>query len=274
MASITERVFRSTGRHFVTLSCVFTSPNSSEERTCIYSGFLFKVLGLWFYITAGHVIREIEAATKAGFKFDVWRLGDQTAGNRFKNVAIPYSFNLDNWLVVENEDSGLDYAAVPLDQMSIMNLEAGGAQPLDKESWGDHVTEFDHWILVGMPSESVNYDNESVISGRVVLALLDSCDAPDSVWNDTANRFYARLQEGSEAFVKSVVGMSGGPIFALKKINGEWRYNVIGVQSSWFKNIRTIAACPISSFGLAIEKALSEDFPELADKQRGAEGAA
>ena len=107
-ASLNERFMRSVGRHFVTLSCVQTVPNTSGEKILVFSGFLADVGGVWFYVTAGHILRRIQSALSAGTKFDVWRLGDQTAGNRFNNTAIPFAFDIDRWGVIENDEIGLD----------------------------------------------------------------------------------------------------------------------------------------------------------------------
>src|ERR1700710_2916092 len=98
------------GRHIVTLSCGQVSPGSSKEKIWVFSGFIAEVRGVWFYVTAGHILRDIKISMKAGGKFDVWRLGDQTAGNRFKDTAIPFAFGIDDWIVLEDEEVGLDYA--------------------------------------------------------------------------------------------------------------------------------------------------------------------
>lgn len=222
----------------------------------MFSGFLVEIAGSWLYVTAGHVLRDIKAAVDAGSEFDVWRLGDQTAGNRFKDVGIPFDFVFERWLVIESEDSGLDYAAVMLDELYCRLLGAGGAVPLHKDVWGDYVSEHDHWALVGIPSETVTYDGEATIQGRVVLAPLESVGIPEAAGEKSQNQFYARLKSDPEAILNNLAGMSGGPVFSLKKIEGEWKYWIIGVQSGWYRSTRIITACPFSSFGKAIEKEL------------------
>src|SRR5687768_11204105 len=136
---------RSVGRHFVTLSCVQHIPGSGDERIHVSSGFLVDVCGVWFFVTSGHILRRIRLALNAGSTFNVWRLGDQTAGNRFNNTAIPLAFDIDRWGIIENEEIGLDYATLPLESMYCRLLQAGGAVPIDKIAWGDHVTEHDQW---------------------------------------------------------------------------------------------------------------------------------
>jgi hypothetical protein len=44
-------------------------------------------------------------------------------------AAIPYAFDIDRWLVMEDKELGLDYAAVALDTIYQMQLEAGGCKP-------------------------------------------------------------------------------------------------------------------------------------------------
>lgn len=252
MSDLTQLFFRSVGRHFVTLSCVQRRPGTTTEHIVVVSGFLTEVAGCWIYVTAGHVLRDIQTAMRAGSEFDVWRLGDQTAGNPFDDTAIPFDFVLEKWLVIEDEETGVDYAAVALDSMYCRLLNAGGAVPLHRETWGKYVSEHDYWALVGIPSETVAYDGKTIITARIVIAPLRQAEIPEAAGNKSQNQFYAQLTEDSEGKVHDLAGMSGGPIFALKKAEEKWKYWIIGVQSGWYRSTRTITACPFSSFGEAI----------------------
>jgi hypothetical protein len=249
---------KSVGRHFVTLSCVRNVPGEKSEKVLVFSGFLIEIIQVWFYVTAGHILRDIRKAISQGATFDVWRLGDQTAGNRFKDTAIPFGFDIDRWGVIESEQSGLDYAVAPLQDLYCQQLHAGGAIPISKVAWGDHVTEHDQWALVGVPSETVSYEGKTLINARVVVAPLDPVDAPPEAGPKAQNQFYGRLKDDSARVVKDIDGMSGGPVFALKKIEGTWKYMVIGVQSAWYEKSRVVAACPFSIFGLELEKLVSD----------------
>jgi hypothetical protein len=258
MSDLTSRVAKTVGRHFVTLSCVQHPPRNHQASILVFSGFVVEVVGEWFYVTAGHILRDIRTATEEGGTFDIWRLGDQTAGNKFNDTAIPYSFELGYWVVLEDSQTGLDYAAVHLAGLYRQQLEVGGVTAIAKDAWSDHLTDHDHWALVGIPSESVAYDGKSIITARVVIAPLVPADEPALADQKAQNQFYAKLVDGSEQFVKDVDGMSGGPIFSLKKVDETWMYSVIGVQSAWYRTSRTLAACPFSSFGLALEETVRE----------------
>lgn len=258
MNYFTSRVAKTVGRHFVTLSCVQYPPKNDQARIFVFSGFVVEIAGEWFYVTAGHILRKIRAALEAGGTFDIWRLGDQTAGNKFKDTAIPYSFELEHWAVLEDSKIGLDYAAVHLGGLYRRQLEVGGVTAIAKDAWSDHLTDHDYWVLLGIPSETVSYDGRTVITAKVVLSPLAPADTPTFADEKIQNQFYAKLVDGSEQFVKDVDGMSGGPIFTLTKVDGTWKYSVIGVQSAWYPTSRTLAVCPFSSFGLALEEVVRE----------------
>lgn len=258
MSTFTERVAQSVGRHFVTLSCAQHPHDGGEMRVHVFSGFVVAVEGEWFYVTAGHILRRVQAALAGGSTFGIWRLGDQTAGNRFAGTAIPYAFEIDRWFVLDDSDAGLDYATVHLGGLYRQLLEAGGVLPLGSGAWSDHTDEHEHWALVGIPSESVSYNQRTQISARVVVAPLTPTSAPESAGNRAQNQFYAKLLEDSDGVVKDIDGMSGGPIFMLCDTGETWKYNLIGVQSAWYRDSRVIAACPFTSFGVALEPIVRE----------------
>lgn len=258
MTGLSERVGKSVGRHFVSLSCVQHPPGHGDMRVHVISGFVVSVKGEWFYVTAGHVLRDIQTALDTGSTFDIWRLGDQTAGNRFQDKAIPYGFDIKQWGVIEDDASGLDYAAVHIGGLYRKQLEAGGVSALDKGAWGTHFDEHEHWVLVGIPKEAVSYDGKTTISARFVMAPLTPTSAPPAAEQKAQNQFYAQLGNDPERFVNDVVGMSGGPVFMIGHVDGVWKYKVIGVQSSWYPSSRVVAVCPFATFGEALEPVVEE----------------
>lgn len=256
MTQFTDTVFKSLRRHFVTLSCVVEEPNSGNEHPWVISGFLIEILNQWFDVTVGHVIRDLEALRDAGRKLHTWRLGEVTAEGRFENKAVPYDFEFDKWLVLHDADRGLDYATLYLESLYQMNLAAAGAEAIDREFWGDYVTEHDYWVVLGLPSETTQHSDGDGIAGRLVMVPIFSVDTPDMAGDEQQNKFYARLDDGSESVVQSMKGMSSSPIYSLKKIGDEWRYKVIGIQSGWYKSERILTVCPIASFAFEIERSV------------------
>jgi len=117
--------------------------------------------------------------------------------------------------------------------------------------------------LVGIPSETIAYDGKTLITGRVVIMPVKLTDEPETAGRKRENQFYARLQDAGN--VEDIDGMSGGPIFAFKKIEGNWKYSVVGVQSGWYQQIETIAACPFISLGTALEAIVKSVVEQAAE---------
>jgi hypothetical protein len=115
---------------------------------------------------------------------------------------------------------------------AILRHETAGR--IDKVAWGDYTAEYDFWALVGIPAETVHYEQENF------------------------NRFFARIKD--RGTVNHLGGMSGGPVFALFKHEGRWRYKIIGLQSGWFRSDGVVSACPISSFAEELEAVVQEAF--------------
>lgn len=222
------------------------------KQAHIISGFLIDVSGLWIFVTAGHIIRDIRTAINAGSTFDIWRLDDQTARQRNEMPAIPYDFDIDNWLVIEDETIGFDYAAIPLDEYYIRHIHAGGGEPITRDTWGDHDLDRDHWALIGIPSESVKYDGKTTLLARFAVIPLEQTDPPTHTEERALFQFYAQITDMGN--VTDLDGMSGGPIFSLKKTEDTWIYHVIGVQSGWYKTPKITAACPIRTFCDGLEE--------------------
>jgi hypothetical protein len=256
MPDLSRRVADSIRQHFVSLSCVQELPDSETRKILVFSGFVVEIADEWFYITAGHILRLIRTALSIGSTFDIWRLGDHTVANKFNGMAVPYDFELDQWCVIEDEDQGLDYAAIHLSSYYRRQLEAGGISPLTMSAWGTPDMNHDHWVLAGIPSESVTYDGITNIAARFVAAPLTATNAPPLAGARSQNQFYALLADGGEEVVRDIDGMSGGPVFMLKHEDGRWKYGVIGVQSGWYPSVRTIAACPFASFAFALEEVI------------------
>jgi hypothetical protein len=257
MSNLSELLLNTVGRHLLTLSCVQRQPGISEERTLVISGFLVEAGGVWFYVTAGHILKAIRACVAGGVEFDIWRFDYEIASRPLKGPPIPYAFDIDKWLVIEDEEIGLDYATVPLETYYCRLLKAGGSIPIDKAAWGDHLTERDQWALIGIPEETVDYDQESIIRARRVVLPLGHAEIPEEAGRKAKNQFYARLMDRGN--LTSIRGVSGGPVFGLKKVAGVWKYKVIGVQSGWYERDLIITACPFASFGGALEE-LVESF--------------
>jgi hypothetical protein len=258
MANFNKRVFESTGRHLVTLSCVQRVPGDTKEYLQLISGFIVELFAQWLFVTAGHVLKEVQAAIDGGAEFDVWRFSDYTAGGEYRNIGIPMSFDIQEWFFIYDAEKGFDFAVYPLSELYRLNLEAGGVVPIPHGAWRSEQIESAYWAVIGVPYESVVYDGETIIKARAVMVALEPISNEEAPGKAIPHKFCARLHEGSEAVVNDVKGMSGSPIFALRKADSDWQYVVIGVQSGWWESSRIVTACSISFFMRALEDAITE----------------
>jgi hypothetical protein len=254
MTDLTQHVSTAVGKHFITLSCLQYPPSVTPVKSLAFSGFLVEADKEWFYVTAGHVLRDIRAALATGCSFDVWRFGEQAGANRFTGMAIPYEFNLDAWLAVRHDGMGLDYAAVHIGDDYRRQLQAAGVAAIGKDAWSDHGAEVDHWVLVGIPSETIQYDGQTAITARVAITPLAHAEEPAPRGVHKANRFYATPLVSPDAFFNDARDFGGGPVFSLKWDGKRWLYWVIGVQSDWYPTIRTMAISSFASVAAALEQ--------------------
>lgn len=261
MNDFTNIIAKAIGKHFISLSCVQCPPDNTQMKILLFSGFVIEVTGEWFYVTAGHILRDISIALQNGYNFDKWRFGDQTAGKKYGESSIPYLFEFEEWIILEDKESGLDYATIHIDSYYRRQLEVNGVIALQKRAWASHSIEHDYWALFGIPSESLFYDNKTLIKARVVLAPLIPTPKPADFCKKTKNQFYAKMIEGSEQYIRDLDGMSGAPIFSIKRENDLCKYSVIGVQSGLLKPSNVLTICPFVSFGMLLEKAVQKVLP-------------
>lgn len=68
--------------------------------------------------------------------------------------------------------------------------------------------------------------------------------APEVLRKGRIPRAFFRIMEGLddiESHIQDIGGMSGGPVFGASKTDGEYRYWLVGLQSSWEPSSRVIA---------------------------------
>jgi hypothetical protein len=224
------------------------------QKVLVFSGFIVEVEGFWFYVTAGHILRDIRVNLDLGNEFSRWRLADQKAEQPGDGGAIPFDFNIDQWLVVEDADRGIDFAAVPLAPLFRLALQSGGVEAISRTAWSEPDPNHDFWVLVGFPSESIVKQSSAYVGGKVVFTPVTPSAPPPLAGLKTENQFYYRLDLGAKNLVKDLDGMSGGPIFAVNDDGEVTHYWVIGVQSGVYGEC--VAGCPFPAFGEALGAAV------------------
>lgn len=265
-----ELVGETLSRHFVSLIWIdhevsqhgVYSPDSSD---CIsISAFVMSIRGRWFIITAGHVLQDIRRRITTGRKITSCRIFDSWHPKALFRDSVPFDFQGAPKYVFGDED-GIDCAVISLSRMTEELLQRNGIVPLDESYWEVTPRPLDVLYVVGLPHGLKQQERKPGIAGARFCQYATVCILPAAPHQSDpdeqmpgAPRIHARLlthelwDAGDTVSTTSIVGMSGGPIFGLKKSQSDesgHRYWLVAVQSTWRSGSRVIAGCPVRGLG-------------------------
>ncbi len=277
------RLLEALCRHIVSLTWVDVNTKARRAKTgekrapeaLAVSAFVISVKGVWFLVTAGHVIRQLEQRLADGRRIVTARIMDGFATDK---ALPPIPFPLSETPCLTIYKSGFDYALLPLRPGYALPLLEGGVLALDEAGWKDPPKAAHAHFLLGFPAEVtktsvVESDSKGAAFFRVGTPLLpvETVEEIPEEFQYQPNRFFGRVpiftqDDEDERRVEDIEGMSGGPIFAVRfsKKRRTLSYWVVAVQSKWLKKPRLIAGCPIQPVADAIAESMSEHREELA----------
>ena len=105
-------------KHFVCLTNWESKPGKGADEQQVASCFVIETSGAWFLVTAGHVIQGIKQTIAAGIRLYSFNLNDGLAHRGEFEFSLPYDFQEDQWIVIEGDPRGTDYAAAPIRSFS------------------------------------------------------------------------------------------------------------------------------------------------------------
>jgi hypothetical protein len=230
---------RTFGRHCVTVSWFDKSPlilheNGGRGRHHSISGFIVSVLERWYFVTAGHVIEDIETALSRGqilAKFQVNDCWGQEAKYPPQTFDYQGSFRQQS----HNPKTGEDYGFVRLDENTQARMEANGVKPLHEGAWTLR-TQFDEYFICGVPAllqSTEPLPNAVKVQQNFGLFQVYKIPSPAHLMLPVKRLFFKRpdiLEYVDGRCVDDIDGMSGSPIFGHDSVTGD--YFVIGIQSA------------------------------------------
>jgi len=220
-----------------------------DSHFACLTAFLISVSDHWYLVTAGHVIEDWRPAMRTNRPRQIVgaALVDYFGINptrrdplRFDLFALPMRH-------AYNDREDIDYAVVLVDEALRSSLDQNGILPLPINEARDNYEDFYGFGLVGFPEEYCV--TEPCSTRRSPIAGVKPALVP--LKRDT------RLTKSTRdaAFVadvvtmgnqKSVLGMSGGPVFGyLRGDDGHSQYEVVAIQSQWNGSDKRILACPV-----------------------------
>lgn len=244
----TQGILRYFGRHLVAL-CVASRQGKEASRFTAYSGTLVRVDDTVLWLTAGHIIRELECVLSSSeITIEESVLADAFGESFISEVPVPIDLRTSPRFY-RDEDKGLDFGAIVLHPNHVRLLIKNGVSILEEVNWiRQHTVSFEGYMMLGLPAEFTSRELRddglaSVSPAMITVRRLErEPDGRDSV----PPRFVAQIVDPIP--LSSVVGMSGGPVFGFAHVEGRMRYWIVALQSAWDKTNRTIFACPLPVF--------------------------
>jgi hypothetical protein len=220
-------------------------------NSCWISGFLIYTKKLLIWITAGHVLKSLDELLqnkKVGSIKTRWFDSCSEKNARF----IPCDYL--NLRKTPIDIEGYDFGIVMLRKIYAEQiLKVKENKPLTEVHWKfNDGFKAEGYYLVGLPTEFTKLDQTSNSTGGIdVKASCTLVSVPlteedrvihqsDGDFWQHENNFYGQvhpIHNNDKSLLTDISGMSGGPIFGVRRIDeNEVEYKIIAIQSSWFQN--------------------------------------
>jgi hypothetical protein len=255
-AAVQAHLFKHLCRHFVSLQGLVgrVGPGGKvadvrEQRFFACSGFVVRLFGTRMWMTAGHVLKELDDLLGR----DDQRLShccfvDYHGGGGAHQEPIQFNYADSVRWYVDDGAAGIDVGFIRLGPHYQRLLEANGIVAVGEENWlSQHEVSFEQYGMLGLPAELHEREKKLTAGGRTIagatheaLMMLNPSDAKPLEYPDpTYPWFVGELRDKTR--IKDIEGMSGGPIFGFRgRPDGGLHYWVVAVQSRWDAKRRII----------------------------------
>jgi hypothetical protein len=262
---IDEKLLQFLCRHLVCLGATFIQIDADgvpTEQVDYFKcpGWILSIHDTWCFVTAGHNLRQFELRLDhKQLRPKKCSLYDYFGPDAVHHMRIPFVYQRDRTLYVD--EGGLDFGLVALSTYYQDQLELNNIVPVTSENWV-HQDQVDYGIyaMLGLPQELTDEEyvqgqsNEAfMLSIRPALIWFsEPVNPPDNLPQTRFPRFVGQLPD--DLPLRSIKGMSGGPIFGFSK-KGD-RYWVVAIQSSWLPQRKLTFGCPVKVFAKLVEDLL------------------
>lgn len=249
---------------------VHNSDGSIKPVVILFSGFVLRLHGCSFWVTAGHCIKKLERELmdSPGVHIHHIHLMDYFGTDAVHQhmIAFPYERGDAKWFFREKV---YDFVLVPLRHLYCMNLATNGVQVVERHMWFERTPRnYIAYKMVGLPANRIrpneisgNMNVEPFVVPVEPLEPNELEEPPEDGW------FIGRLP--TDPRLEDIEGMSGGPIYGFwKDENGVTHYAIIALQSSWNKDTRVIYGYPLWMFAEVIHEVL-EDLIRFYEAKNG-----
>lgn len=244
----------------VGLCCVsypvnFGNDLKNELKSHFFSGFVFEYADKWYWMTAGHILEEIELTLNhANYVLRDFALLDHFGPGELNKMAIPFDY-ASAWKYYEYDTSkGLDYGIVELREHDKRLMRLNNVPAITIAEWEDAATfTYIGHFMAGLPLDAVeshirSNQDVAVISSRTCPSVMYLEMQTETQFGDTQTEYPRIVSKLSPNWPEGdIKGMSGGPVFGICKETNEYR--IVGIQSSWRARERVAFATPLQVAG-------------------------
>src|SRR5260370_32170456 len=183
---------------------------------------------MWFFVTAGHVLRDIDEGTK-NKKISITSCCFADYFGLGAKVRIPTPFAYESAVkgYIDDKAIGLDIGLIYLPPLYREGFKKNSIIPISEVDWiHQHKIEFKKYYILGFPKEIVDQQTPTAprgqkITGNVrpmlipVRSISDAKEIPPNVHTPKSELdwFVGKIESSN---VRSIEGMSGGPIIGLR----------------------------------------------------------
>lgn len=261
MNSATDRALAFFCRHLVGIAVVYRHVSDAPSKPSTvntYSGTLLIFGGMVSWLTAGHVVAEInEMYERPDIQVVSCSFIDMFGYEAKHREPIPFVWAKAYKTYVDED--GLDFGLVALDPYYVKLLAANGVKAMDERNWSVP-DDLDVHFILGFPKEYADtaLDIDDTFGVTPVLQRVEKLHAPpeEAEFQPVSNPlFFGRIL--GEALT-SVKGMSGGPIIGMRSGDPSV-YWLVALQRS--QKGRIITGCPIPVAGAILSESLERVRP-------------
>jgi hypothetical protein len=244
------------GTHFVALS--YRLRRGAVQHYDHISCFVIELRGVWLLVTAGHWLDDPDKGLRRlvsdGWAVDNKQLIDNFANGRCDS-PLPFSFALEDWSSIYDDDNGVDFAAMKIEGLYRMGLEKAGVHPIEQNAIADAGFHADSQVvMVGVPAESFQRTGSDAVLKLMCVPLTEYTGDALPQRGNTYLAAMSRNPDEPEHRVEDIRGMSGCPIFrVVTAANIPKKYWLIGIQSGWYERLRVVRFCPLQAFVDALD---------------------
>jgi hypothetical protein len=265
-------------RHFVALTCHYDLPGTvgaANRHVAVISGFLLEVRDFYFWVTAGHCLKELDKLLASEVvKVCGGGFMDFFGYDAVHKHSVPFRYERGSGFYVTRPEDGIDFGLIALNDLQIRAFKANKVIVISRENWvGQRDLTFDFYMMLGIPAnrviKTINDDGEvnahiGPLMTRVDrLSVDDLGEVPSDAEAAPTDAWFIG-QIPAECKTVDIKGMSGGPIYGFRRNeNGRLIYHVVALQSRWWDKRRIVFGCSVPLFAEEVYQQLGEVMCDL-----------